>query len=323
MELGLADIQAARCWLGTHAWRTPLVPSRELSRRAGSPVLLKLECWQRTGSFKVRGALNKLAGLLPEERARGVVTASAGNHGLGVAYAAEALGMAPATIFLPETASETKARRLAASRCHLRRAGADYHAAHAEAERYAAERDALYVSAYDDLAVIAGQGTVGMEVLEELPDADLLLVPIGGGGLVAGVAIAARAMRPGVRIVGVQPEASPAAYLSLRDDRPYESYPAAPTICDGLAGGFGRVPFEAAGSLIDDILLVPDSAVRLAIAWLAAHQQLLVEGSGAIAIAPLLTRQVALGGRKTVALLTGRNIDSALLRQCLEEFDES
>lgn len=322
-ELGLADIQAARRRLGAHAWRTPLVPSRELSRRAGSPVFLKLECWQRTGSFKVRGALSKLAGLLPEERARGVVTASAGNHGLGVAYATEALGMAPATIFLPETASETKARHLAASHCHLRRAGADYDAAHAEAEHYAAAHDALYLSAYDDLEVIAGQGTVGMEVLEELPDADLLLVPIGGGGLVAGVAIAARAMRPGIRIVGVQPEASPSAYLSLREGRPYESYPGAPTICDGLAGGFGRVPFEAAGRLIDDILLVPDSAVRLAIAWLAAHEQLLVEGSAAIAIAPLLTRQVAPGGQKTVALLTGRNIDSALLRQCLEEFDEA
>ena len=126
-----------------------------------------------------------------------------------------------------------------------------------------------------------------------------------------------------IRIVGVQPEASPAAYLSLRDGRPRETYPAGPTICDGLAGGFGRVPLEIAGSLIDEVLLVPEWAVRLSVAWLAMHEQLLVEGSGAIAVAPLLTGQIALHGQKAAAVLTGRNIDSALLRQCLEEFGET
>ncbi|HNS51494.1 MAG TPA: threonine/serine dehydratase [Anaerolineae bacterium] len=322
-ELALGDIVAARQRLGSHVWRTPLLPSEELGRRAGAQVYLKLECWQHTGSFKVRGALSKLASLEPEECARGVVTASAGNHGLGVAYAAKALGLAPATIFLPEVATETKVRHLVAMHCHLRRAGADYDAAHAQAARYANAQGALYLSAYDDLAVIAGQGTVALEVLEELPDADLLLVPIGGGGLVAGVAVAARALRPGIRIIGVQPEASPAAYLSLRDGRPYETFPAESTICDGLAGGFGRMPFEVAGRLIDDVLPVPESAVRHAVAWLATHEQLLVEGSGAIAIAPLLAGKALSPGRRAVAILTGRNIDSLLLRQCLEEFDDA
>jgi len=318
--LGPAAIVVARQRLRAHIHATPLLPSHELGRHAGGQVYLKLECWQRTGSFKVRGALNRLATLSAEEQARGVVTASAGNHGLGVAYAAEALGLPPATIFLPENAAENKARRLASARCHLRRAGADYDAAHAEAVRYARDRGALYLSAYDDPAVVAGQGTVGLETLEELPDADLLLIPIGGGGLVAGTAVAARALCPSVRIVGVQPETSPSAYLSLRDGRAHETYAAGPTICDGLAGGFGHLPFEIAGALIDDVLLVPERAVRHALAWLLVHEQLLVEGSGAIAIAPLLTGAVALRGRKAVAILTGRNVDSRLVRLCLEEF---
>ena len=318
--LDLAAIRAAQEMVRPHIWPTPLLPSQELSRRASSPIFLKLECWQRTGSFKVRGALARLARLSPQERARGLVTASAGNHGLGLALAARALGMPPVLVFLPESAAQNKVRRLAESGCDLRRTGADYDTAHLEAERHAAERGALFISAYDDPAVMAGQGTVGAEILDELPDADVLLVPVGGGGLVAGVAVAARALRPGIRIAGVQPEASPAAYLSLRDGRPHETYPAGPTICDGLAGGFGRMPFEIAAGLIDEVLVVPEQAVRHAVGWLVTHEQLLVEGSGAIAIAPLLAGQVAAQGRKVVAILTGRNIDSAVLRRCLEEF---
>ena len=318
--LELAAIRAAQETVRPHIWPTPLVPSQELSRRAGGAVFLKLECWQRTGSFKVRGALAVLASLSPEERARGVVTASAGNHGLGLAYAAAAFGMPPVSVFLPESAAPNKVRRLADSGSDLRRAGADYDTAHLEAEKYAAERGALSISAYDDPAVIAGQGTVGLEILDELPDADALLVPIGGGGLVAGVAVAARALRPGIRIVGVQPEASPAAFLSLRDGRPHETYPAGPTICDGLAGGFGQLPFDIAGKLIDEVLVVPEQAIREAVGWLLTYEQLIVEGSGAIAIAPLLAGQFAARGKKVVAVLTGRNIDSAVLRQCLEEF---
>jgi threonine dehydratase len=285
-------------------------------------VYLKLECWQHTGSFKVRGALSRLAQLTPEERAKGVVTASAGNHGLGVAFAAQAIGLNSVVIFVPEDASATKLRRLAAFDCQVRRAGAGFDETHTLAVAYARERDALYVSAYDEPQVIAGQGTVGLEILLDLPEVDLLLAPVGGGGLIAGVAVVARAIRPGIRIVGLQPEASPAAYLSLRDGLPHEVYPAGPTMCDGLAGGFGRLPFEIAHDLIDDVLVVPEPAIRHAVAWLLTHEQLLVEASGAIAIAPLLTGQLAARGRRIAAVLTGRNLDSAQLRTCLEEFRE-
>jgi threonine dehydratase len=296
-----------------------------LSRETGGDVRLKLECWQRTGSFKVRGALHKLASLSPEAWARSVVTASAGNHGLGVAYARQALGLPPVTIFVPENAPRTKVERLARSGCEIRQAGVDYDAAHALAEAHAQERGALYLSAYDDPVVIAGQGTAGLEIMEELPSAGpssssgqcTLLVPVGGGGLIAGIAVAAKAINPGVRVLGVQPEASPSAYLSLRDGHPYETYPAGPTICDGLTGGFGRVPFDIAARLIDEVLVVPEAEARRAVAWLLVHEQLVVEGSGAIAVAPLLNGQIDVAGQHVVAVLTGRNLDASLLQEIL------
>ncbi len=318
----MAHVLGARRVTQPHIWHTPLLPSPALSEVAGRDIYLKMECWQRTGSFKVRGALNKLASLSPKEWSRGIVTASAGNHGLGVAYACQVLDLPPATIFVPEHAPEAKVSRLAAYDCQVRRAGADYDSTHALAEAFCHEHDALYISAYDDPTVIAGQATAGLEALEDLPDADLFLVPVGGGGLIAGIAIVARAINPAVRILGVQPAASPAAYLSLRDRHPYETYPASPTICDGLAGGFGRVPFELAADLIDDVLVVPEADVRRAVSWLLEQEQLVVEGSGAIAIAPLLNGQLRTAAQRVVAVLTGRNLDAALLYEILAERTE-
>ncbi len=319
IKVTLGDVLAARKVIQRHTWCTPLVPSAALSEIAGCRAYLKMECWQHTGSFKLRGALRKLSALSPEERERGVVTASAGNHGLGVAYAGEVLDVPAVTIFVPTSAPRAKVEQLEAFRCEIRRAGGDYDATHAVAEAHARASGAVYVSAYDDPLVIAAQGTVGLEVMEELPEADLLLVPVGGGGLIAGTAIAAKAINPAVRVVGLQPEASPSAYLSLRDGHPYETYPADPTICDGLAGGFGRIPFEMARHLIDEVLVVPEADVRRAVGWLVSHEQVIVEGSGAIAVAPLLNGQLDVAGRRVAAVLTGRNIDAALLQEILAQ----
>jgi threonine dehydratase len=156
-------------------------------------------------------------------------------------------------------------------------------------------------------------------VLEDLPEAEAILVPVGGGGLIAGVAVAAKAINPQVRVIGVQPEASPAAYLSLRDGRPYEKYNAAPTIADGLAGGFGRLPFEIAGDLIDKIVLVSEEETRAAVFTLLKLAQLVVEGAGAVGIAALMAGKVNLAGRKVVAVLTGANIDASLLFEIMIE----
>lgn len=317
--IAIDDIQTAHKLVQSYVWHTPLMSSPALSKLSGAGVFLKPECLQPTGSFKVRGALNKLADLSPDQWARGVVTASAGNHGLGVAYASQVLDLPPVLVFVPEGTPTTKLERLAAYDCQVRRAGADYDACHALAEAHAQETGGEYISAYDDPIVIAGQGTVGLELLEDLPDVDLLLVPVGGGGLIAGIALVARAANPAIRVVGIQPDASPAAYLSLRDGRPYETFPATPTICDGLAGGFGRVPFELAGDLIDEIVVVPEADIRRAVAWLLAQEQLVVEGSGAIAIAPLLNGRLDAAGQRVVAVLTGRNLDTALLQEILTE----
>jgi threonine dehydratase len=318
-----ADVLSAQRIVERHVWHTPLVRSHALDALTGGEVYLKPECWQPTGSFKVRGAVRKLADLSPDQLARGVVTASAGNHGLGVAYASQVLHLPPPVVFVPENTPERKLQRLASFECQVRRAGADYDSTQPMAEAYAREHHAVYVSAYNDPVVVAGQGTAGLEVMRDLPDADLVLVPVGGGALIAGTALAAKAINPGTLVVGLQPEASPAAYLSLRDGSPYETYPAEATICDGLAGGFGRVPFDLAADLIDEIVVVPEPAIPLAVAWLLTQEQMVVEGSGAIAIAPLLTGQVDADGKKTVALLTGRNLNAKLLQEILKEHADS
>jgi threonine dehydratase len=317
--LNLQHILSAQRNLSGLITRTPLEYSFLLSQQAGCQVYLKLENWQKTGSFKVRGAINKVSSLAEEEKAKGLVTASAGNHALGVAYAARAWGNVPTTVFVPVNAPASKLKKLEEFGCHVLLSGNSYEEAHHAAEEFGRLHGATYIHAYDDPWTIAGQGTVGLEVLEDLPETEAILVPIGGGGLIAGVAVAAKAISPQVQVIGVQPEASPAAYLSLRDGRPYEEYDAAPTIADGLAGGFGRLPFEIASHLIDEIVLVSEEEIRVAIFTLLDLAQLVVEGSGAVGIAALLTGKVNLAGRKVVAVLTGANIDTSLLFEIMGE----
>jgi threonine dehydratase len=236
-----------------------------------------------------------------------------------LAYAARALGNVPTTVFVPINAPTSKLNRLAEFECKVLLSGNSYEEAHHAAEDFERVHGATYIHAYDDPWTIAGQGTVGLEIMEDLPEAEAILVPVGGGGLIAGVALAAKAINLQVRIIGVQPEASPAAYLSLRDGRPYEEYHAAPTISDGLAGGFGRLPFETAGHLIDEVVLVSEEETRAAVFTLLELGQLVVEGSGAVGIAALLAGKVSLAGRRVVAVLTGANIDASLLFEIMRD----
>jgi threonine dehydratase len=318
--LGLQAILQAQRRIAPFIRRTPLLRSALLSERAGADVWLKLECRQTTGSFKVRGALNKVGLLTPEEKARGLVTASAGNHALGVAHAVQAWGGASADIFVQANAPRPKVEKLHRFDVTVHLEGDTYEAAHQAAEAFARQTGATYIPAYDDVDVIAGQGTMGLEILSDLPDADLLLVPIGGGGMIAGIATAAKAIHPGCRVIGLQPEASPAALLSLRDGVPYDPYDHQPTIADGLAGGFGAVPFYVARTLIDEVLLADETELRRAIFTLLDQEQLVVEGAGAIAIAPLLSGALDVKGRSVVCVLSGANIATALLRDILNEF---
>lgn len=318
--LGLQPILQAHQRIRPFVWHTPLVRSAYLSAQAGADVWLKLECQQPTGSFKVRGALNKVGLLTSEEKARGIVTGSAGNHGLGVAYAAQAWGDVSADIFVQANAPRAKVDKLRHFDVTLHLEGDTYEATHQAAEAFARQTGATYVQAYDDVDVIAGQGTVGLEILSDLPGTEIILVPVGGGGLIAGIATAAKAMHPGCRVIGAQPEASPAALLSLRDGVPYDPYEHEPTIADGLAGGFGATPFYLARTLIDDVLLASEGDLRRAIFTLLDREQLVVEPSGAIAIAPLLSGDLDIKGKTVVCVLSGGNLATTLLRDILTEF---
>lgn len=319
--LKLHDLILAQQRLKSYLQPSPLVFSDALSERSGARVWLKQECRNPTGSFKIRGALHKIMALGDTARSQGIVTASAGNHGLGVAYAAQRLGLSRATIFVPRTAPAAKVTKLRRFGLDLHQVGETYDDAHHAAEAFAQESGAAYIPAYDDPQVIAGAGTCGLEILTELPGVDSLIVPIGGGGLVAGVAVAAKGINPACRVVGVQPEASPAAKLSFEQNQPIDPYDHTPTIADGLAGGFGAYPFYIARTLIDDILLFSEADLRQAIFTLLDQEQLVVEASGAIAIAPLLREPDRWQGQTVVCVLSGANIDSRLLANILTEKD--
>ncbi len=301
---------------------TPLIYSPYLSASTGAKVWLKAECWQPTGSFKVRGALNKVALLVEAQGAKlpGIVTASAGNHGLGVAYAARSLKLDAATVFVPGNAPRAKVEKMRHLGVNVHLVGSRYEDAHQRGEQFARDTGAIYVSAYDDVDVVGGQATIALEVLQDRPQTDLILVPVGGGGMIAGMAVAARALSPRCQVIGVQPEASPAALYSLRDGVAYDPYDHGPTIADGLAGGFGKVPLEIAGALIEQIVLASEWELRKAIFTLVDRHQLVVEASGAISIVPLLNQSVDVAGKRVVCVLSGGNIETTLLRDILIEF---
>lgn len=320
MQLRFSKILQTQQVIQPHIQQTPLVRSPYLSELSGADVWLKLENWQPTGSFKIRGALSKLSRLALVQREQGIVAASAGNHALGVAYATEKLGGFNADIFVPGTAPKAKLDKLAYYPVTIHKAGDTYEDAHQAAANFAAETGALEISAYDDVDVVAGQATVGLEIFQQRPQADVLLVPVGGGGLIAGIATVAQTLSPTCRVIGVQPEASPAALLSLRQGSAIDPYDHEPTLADGLAGGFGAVPFTLAHDKIDAIVLSSETAMRQAIFTLMNRHQLVVEASGAIAITPLLTNTVDLTGLTVVCVLSGGNLETAVLREILQEF---
>jgi threonine dehydratase len=323
-ELRLQEVLAAAAVIRPYVNAVPMRRSGYLSERTGASVWLKLENGQPTGSFKIRGALNKLSHLTAAERERGIVAASAGNHGLGVAYAADKLAGRTAgrgltaDIFVPETAPAAKVEKLRRFGVTLHLVGKTYDEAVLAARTFAERTGALEIPAYDDPVVIAGQGTIGLEILQERPETDVIRVPVGGGGMIAGISVVATAVHPDCRVIGVQPAASPAALLSLRDGVAYDPYEAEPTIADGLAGGFGEWPLRIGGPLIDRILLAGEGELRQAVYTLVDREQLVIEASGAAAIVPLLNGSLAgMEGRMVVCVLSGGNLPTGLLAEIL------
>jgi len=313
----LGDVRAAAARLQGVVRRTPLWRSDALSGICGADVRLKLEGLQRTGAFKLRGAYNVIAQLPAGERARGLVTASAGNHGMGVSLAARLLG-ARAIVFVPEDAPENKRRKIARTGAELRRVAGGYDEAHAAAETFAAESGARFVHAFSDPGVVAGQGTVGLEILEEMPDVRTLVVPLGGGGLIGGVGTVARALGRGVRVVGVQTHETAAMHASLAAGR-LVSPTYGPTLCEGLSGDTDEAALALAMRVVDEVVLVAEDAVRDAIRWLHAEEGVVAEGSAAVGVAALLTGAVRDIAGPVAVVITGSNIDAPVLARILTE----
>jgi threonine dehydratase len=310
----LHDILDARRRIAPLARRTPLLRSTALSEQTGAGVYLKLENLQQTGSFKIRGAANKLLALTPDERARGVIAVSSGNHGRAVAYVARHLGVR-AVICVSERVPPVKLEAIRRLGAELVVHGATYDQAEAHSLRLQAEQGLTRVDPFDDPAVIAGQGTIGLELLDDLPNLDTVLVPLSGGGLISGIALALKSANPAIRVVGVSMDRAPVMVHSLRAGRLLE-LPEEPTLADALAGGIGldnRYTFRLVQRYVDDTFLVSETEIAAAMLFALEREHLLVEGGGAVALAALLHHHLPHPTHTLAILLSGGNVDLSLL----------
>jgi threonine dehydratase len=317
--VGVEAIRAARDRIAGRVHRTLLRESPTLSRRAGHPVLLKLEHQQITGSFKLRGATNALLALDREDRARGVAAASTGNHGRALAHAARALGIR-AVICMSSLVPANKRAAVEAAGGGIRITGRSQDDAQAEVDRLVAEEGMVTIPPFDHADVIAGQGTIGLEIAEDAPETATVLVPLSGGGLIAGVAAAIKATLPRARVIGVSMERGPAMVESLRAGRPV-GVEELPTLADSLGGGIGlanRHTFAMVRALVDDTILLTEDEIAAGIRFAYEAEGEVLEGGGAVAIAALLAGRFRPTG-PTVLLLSGKNIDMGVHRRIVTE----
>ena len=313
----IADIWQAYKFLKPIIHHTPLSPSHTLNQMTGADIYLKCEHMQRSGAFKVRGAGYKISRLSDEQARVGVIAASAGNHAQGVAIAASQNNI-PCTIVMPENAPLAKVTATQGYGAKVVLYGATYDDAYQHCCKLQQESGATFVHAFDDPEVITGQGTLGLEMLTDLPDADAIVVPVGGGGLISGIAIAARALKPDITIIGVQAAGAASCRASL-DAGMLETLPAIATIADGIAVKRpGALTFSIIQNLVDDIVVVEDEAIINAVLLLMERCKMVVEGAGATGLAAMLSGAVSLAGKKVLVPLTGGNIDINLVGRFIE-----
>ncbi|MGQ3328766.1 threonine ammonia-lyase [Halorubrum sp. FL23] len=307
--ISLSDVRDARERVDEVARHTPLERSRSFSEMSGADLHLKLENFQRTGAFKIRGAMNRIATLSDAEREAGVVTASAGNHAQGVALAADRAGV-DATVVMPKFAPVSKVKATRGYGASVRLEGIDYDEAQAYAHELEREESRTYVHAFDDPVVMAGQGTLGLEIVDDCPELDTVVVPIGGGGLISGVAVAIKEQLPDVRVVGVQAEGAASAGESLKTGEVHE-IDSVDTIADGIATrSIGEQTLDVMTEYVDEVVTVDDREIALALTLLLERAKTLVEGAGAVALAAVLSEAFEYEEDETiVAALCGGNID--------------
>lgn len=315
--VGIGDVEAARARLAGVIYETPCAYSQSLSDLTGARVFVKLENLQMTGSFKERGAANVLLQLSDAERRRGVVTASAGNHGLAVAFHAARLGLA-AVIVMPEGAPLTKVLSARRHGAEVVLHGDNYDEAYAHAREIEAARRLVFVHPFDDPRVIAGQGTLGLELAAQVPDLDAVLVPVGGGGLIGGLAMALKARRPAVEVIGVQADESAGMKAALAAGERV-TVDARPTIADGIAvRRVGAETLPLARRWVDQVVSVSEEEIANAILLLLEIEKTVVEGAGAVPLAALVNKKVALAGKTVALVLSGGNIDVNLVSRIIE-----
>lgn len=321
LNVSMLSVLQAKKRIEHEVLKTPLLPSPILSERVGANVWLKLENLQKTGSFKLRGATNKIFSLTEEELARGVITASSGNHAQGVAYAAKRKGVT-ALIVVPKTAPETKLEGIQRYGADMVVFGDNYNEAEAHAYKLAEDTGRTFVHACEDEKIISGQGTVALEALLEEPDFDAIVVPAGGGGLIYGIATAAKALNPAIEVIGIQTHASPPWYYSFKEaklvDVEYSD-----SLADGLHGSISQGNLDLALKIVDDFILVEEEQVADAMFWLAKEHHYMVEGSGAVGIAAMLHGHLPdLKGKKVLIIVSGSNVDVAKLGNIIGSYSE-
>jgi threonine dehydratase len=269
-----------------------------------------MECWQLTGSFKIRGALNMVSALTEKQKNRGLVTASSGNHGTALSYAASISGQPPTRVFLPVGADPKKVEKIRSFGAEAILHGENYLETLDEAKRYVKEIDGTYVHSHSHPLIIAGQGTISLEILEDLPDVQAVLVPIGGGGLISGVASALKSLSEKCSIIGVEASAAPGAFLSFRDGRCHERIDIQPSVAEGLLGTLTPLTFEISKNLVEDVKLVEEDEIIHAMRVFQREEQLMIEGSAAVGLAAVLAGKFDVKDKKVVLIITGRNIDA-------------
>lgn len=320
MTFGYNDVKEAYDRIKPYLKDTPLEPSFYLGDGARK-YYFKLESFQPVKSFKVRGALNKMLTLSDDEKANGVSTISSGNHGSSVSYAASLLGIKKTQIIVPETAPKSKIERIEYFGGQVLQMGANYDEAHALGMKYIEESGMTYIDAYyDDPKIYGGQGTIAIEILQQNPAIDTIVIPVGGGGLSTGIAVAAKQLKPEIRIIGVQTEACPAMIKSYEDGVCYEEYPIGETICDAVVGGVGALSYAMLKDYCDDLIEVREASAAKAVSFMTKEEKYIVEPSSALTVAACMDHPERVGGENIALVLSGGNIDGDLLTRLMNEY---
>ncbi len=318
MAIKLIDVMGAEKRISKYIQRTPMEYSPKLSAELDAEIYLKLECRQTTGSFKLRGAANKLLQLTEEEKAAGAVTASAGNHAQGVAYMSRELQL-DTTIVIPESAPLTKIENTKRFGVNVVVQGKDYDDSERIAHELEKESGRTYVHAFDDPMIMAGQGTVGLEMLEDVSDLDVVIVPVGGGGLMTGVATAVKGINPAAKVVGVQPEVSKPWYEAFHQKK-YVLEEFGDSWADGLTGDISPSMIDDFNAVVDDMVLVDEEAIQAAIYYMIDKHHQIVEGSGVAGIAALQSGKIDVKGKKVGIVVTGSNLDTKRVKIIVDKY---